>query len=141
MFPRERFALMEALIPLLHDTPHWDIRFDIEWYVSKCMAAGFCKTQDQIRLCAERYLAGKRKITPPGTKRRKVAEKERKKLKASVPSELMKAVNEAIAEGAKAIAQYKSGVEKALNAVVGGVMKRHKADPAFVRELILEKIA
>lgn len=40
-----------------------------------------------------------------------------------------------------AIAQYKNGLDKALNSVVGGVMKRHKADPAFVSELILEKIA
>ncbi len=46
------------------------MRNEVAHYVDRCMAAGFCKTEDDIRACAGRYLAGKRKVTAPGTARR-----------------------------------------------------------------------
>jgi hypothetical protein len=140
MYSAARLRTIESLIPLLQHTEHWNARWGVELYVTRCIEAGFCKTSDQIKLCAERFLAGKRRVTPPGTKRRKVAERKQREILKNTPPELMAAVTAAIADNAKAIDQYKSGTEKALNAVVGAVMKRHKADPAIVRLLLIEAI-
>jgi len=140
MFNAHRMVLIEALVPLLYGTPHWEDRWNIEAYVARCIIAGFCKTQDQMRLCAERYIAGKRKVTPPGTKRRKVQEKKKAEALKNTPPELINAILQAIAENEKAVNQFRGGNEKALNALVGGVMKRCKADPAIVKELLLRKI-
>lgn len=140
MFPPQRLVLVEALIPLLQFTPNWDNRYEIEVYVSRCVSAGFASTSDQYRLCAERYIAGKRRVTPPGARRRKLAEKKMREVLTNTPPELRAAIDAVIAEQAKAVAQYKSGVGKALNALVGGVMKRHKSDPAIVRELLIKTI-
>ena len=51
-------------------------------------------------------------------------------------------VDEVLANNAKAIEQFRSGNEKALNAIVGQVMKasKGKANPAQVQELIKAKI-
>lgn len=53
-----------------------------------------------------------------------------------------KAAEEAIKENPGAVADYKAGKEKALNSIVGAVMKKTKgrADARTVRELLLEKI-
>jgi Asp-tRNA(Asn)/Glu-tRNA(Gln) amidotransferase B subunit len=128
------------LIPLLQNTQHWENRWNIEAYVSRCMEKGFCKTADQMRLCAERYIAGKRKINPPGTQRRKVQEKKKAEALKNAPVELINAILQAMAENEKAVTQFKNGNEKVLNALVGGVMKRYKADPVIVKELLLQKI-
>lgn len=133
--------LHEVLITMLQFTPDWDRRYEIAWYVSLCMSKGFCKTTDQMKACAERYLAGKRKVTPPGTRRRVRDEKRRKEALANVPAELTAAAQAVIAENPKAITQYKAGTEKALNALVGGVMKRYKADPAVIKQLLIEAVA
>lgn len=137
---KQRLIFLPPLISLLHGTPAWEYRYDVEIYVHKCHAAGFCNTPDQARMCAERYVAGKRKVTPPGTKRRKDAEKKKLKFLANIPPELLVVVEKVISENAKAIEQYKNGVERALNALVGGVMKQYKADPAIVKDLLIEKI-
>ena len=52
-------------------------------------------------------------------------------------------VDEVLANNAKAIEQFRSGNEKALNAIVGQVMKasKGKANPAQVQELIKAKLA
>ncbi len=141
LYPAERFAVIEALIPLLQNTQHWDQRYEIEWYVGRCVMAGFCKTQDQMRLCAERYIAGKRRVSPPGTKRRKRDAKRMRDMMANVPAALLEAVDAVIAEQTKAVQQYLAGTEKALNALVGGVIKRYKTDPAVIRELLVKRIA
>lgn len=133
-------SLIEALIPLLENTPNWERRYEIAWYVDRCRMKGFATTSDQIRLCAERYIAGKRKVTPPGTKRRKLAAKKMREVMSNVPKELMQAIEAVVAEQTKAVEQYIGGTDKALNALVGGVMKRHKSDPAIVRELLIKKI-
>jgi hypothetical protein len=140
LYTAERLDLVGALIPLLEGTSHWESRWDIEWYVSKCMMAGFCKTEDQMRLCASRWIAGKRKINAPGTARRERDAKRMREMLANTPPELLKAVQEVVAEQTKAVEQYRAGTEKALNALVGGVMKRFKSDPATVRELLIKQI-
>ena len=52
-------------------------------------------------------------------------------------------VDEVLANNAKAIEQFRSGNDKALNAIVGQVMKasKGKANPAQVQELIKAKLA
>lgn len=52
-------------------------------------------------------------------------------------------VDEVIANNAKAVEQYKNGNEKALNAIVGQVMKasKGKANPTQVQELVKAKLA
>ncbi len=52
-------------------------------------------------------------------------------------------VDEVLTNNAKAIEQFRSGNEKALNAIVGQVMKasKGKANPAQVQELIKAKLA
>lgn len=126
-----------ALVDMLQHTPDWDRRWDILWYVQLCEMAGHADTDDQRRGCAARYIAGKRKITPPGTERRKKAAKEQRKLLANVPAELKAAVAAVCAENAKAIEQYKGGNEKALNSMIGAVMKRHKSEPTVIRTLLI----
>ena len=53
-----------------------------------------------------------------------------------------KAAIEAIGENPQAVADYKAGKEKALNSLVGGVMKKTKrrADARKVREVLIEKL-
>ena len=52
-------------------------------------------------------------------------------------------VDEVLANNAKAVEQYKSGNEKALNAIVGQVMKasKGKANPTAVQDLVKAKLA
>lgn len=56
---------------------------------------------------------------------------------------LEKLVEEAMATHAKSVAEFKSGKEKAFNALVGQVMKaaRGKANPAQVNEILQRKLA
>jgi hypothetical protein len=136
----ESLEIIEVLSPFLHGTEHWESRYDIGYYIGLCRLKGFAKTSDEMILCAKRYIAGKRKVTPPGTKRHKTEHKKRLKLMANLPPELLAAVDAAVAEGAKAIAQYKAGNEKAINAVLGAVMKKYKGDPVIIKDLILKRI-
>jgi aspartyl-tRNA(Asn)/glutamyl-tRNA(Gln) amidotransferase subunit B len=55
---------------------------------------------------------------------------------------VQKAVREAVAESAAAVADYKAGSEQALNFVVGLVMKktRGKADAGEVHRLVKEEV-
>lgn len=134
LFPPERLHLIEVLIPVLKGTPWWDRRHDVEWYVNRCERAGFCGTDDMRRLCARRYMAGKRKVTPPGTSRRKALARERRRLERNLPAELAQALDSAAAS--PVVQQVAAGNGKAMNALVGMVLKQHKAEPALVRELL-----
>jgi aspartyl-tRNA(Asn)/glutamyl-tRNA(Gln) amidotransferase subunit B len=57
--------------------------------------------------------------------------------------ELEKLVDQAIAAGAKQVADYRAGKEKALQSLVGQVMKasRGKADPAQVNEILRRRLS
>jgi aspartyl-tRNA(Asn)/glutamyl-tRNA(Gln) amidotransferase subunit B len=56
--------------------------------------------------------------------------------------EIEKLVDEAIAAGAKQVADYKAGKEKALQSLVGQVMKasKGKANPAQVNVILRRKL-
>ena len=55
---------------------------------------------------------------------------------------VQKAVREAVAENAAAVADYKAGSERALNFIVGQVMKktRGKASPGEVHRLVKAEV-
>ena len=125
---------MAGAIRSVFKTPEqWVIRDQVAWYVSRCEMAGFCSTDDMRRQCAERYLLGKRKVTPPGTAKRKKQEKATKKILANIPPDLLDAVDQA--KQTTAWAQYQSGNAKAMNAVIGPLIKRFNV-PANVIKTI-----
>jgi aspartyl-tRNA(Asn)/glutamyl-tRNA(Gln) amidotransferase subunit B len=55
---------------------------------------------------------------------------------------VQKAVREAVKENAAAVADYRAGSERALNFIVGAVMKktRGKADAGEVHRLVKEEV-
>ena len=113
-------------------------RVDIAYYVSKCIDRGFVLTPIIAEQCVERYLVGKRKVTPPFTRRRKDAEKKVKKELQNVPKDVLDAVIEA--KQSNAYNQYLGGNEKSLNAAVGMVIKKTKCNPALARKLLEKKL-
>lgn len=129
--------IAEALSAFLKEKGAWERRHEVAWYVDRCMAKGFCKTGDQVRLCAERYLAGKRAVTPPGTRQRKKALKEAAALRASIPAALSAAVQEVLSKNEKAVTQFKAGNDKAVNALIGQVMRLYKSDAVIIKELLI----
>lgn len=139
-FDQQTQRIIDALHGMLFGGEHWVKRWDIARYIDRCIGAGFCKTDNDIRLCAQRYIDGKRAVTPPGTKLRKKQAKERKALRANVPVELTAAVTEVISANEKAVTQFKGGNEKAINALMGQVIRKYKADAAFIKELLVEAI-
>ena len=138
LYTPESWATVSAIIPVIHGTAWWDRRFEVEWYVHSCERAGFCTTDDLRRACARRFMAGKKKVTPPGTRRKKKAEKERRRLLRALPPELMAAISSA-AE-LPAAQQFTNGNDRALNAVVGAVLRQHRADPSLVRDLLIKRL-
>lgn len=71
-------------------------------------------------------------------KQKKRAAKERSKLLESVPQELLSAIQ--AQHGTKQWEQYIAGNTKALNAIVGAVLKVYRTDASVVKELIQQKI-
>ena len=67
---------------------------------------------------------------------------EKKLSQISDATEIMDAVRRAIADNAKAVADYKAGKEQALTFITGQVMKitRGRANPALVKEIILQEL-
>jgi aspartyl-tRNA(Asn)/glutamyl-tRNA(Gln) amidotransferase subunit B len=55
---------------------------------------------------------------------------------------VLRAVREAVAEGVAAVEDFRAGNERALNYIVGMVMKKTKgrADPAEVHRLVMEEV-
>ena len=129
--------LLGAIQPLLNGD-WWDKRWDVAWYVDRCAQKGFANTPDSMRECAKRYMAGKRKISAPGTAKRKRDEKMMVDFLKNPPQEIIVTI-ETLADSPIAT-QYKNGNEKALNAIVGMVLKSHKFEPACVRALIVKKL-
>jgi hypothetical protein len=138
------FDVLSPFMELTEPPTPWNRTWmgDLVWYVKLCEMAGFCSTDDGIRLCARRWLSGKRKVTAPGTQRRKDAEKARRKLLAAVPQELLEALK--MASQTQAAEQYRGGSEKALNSLIGFVMRRYvaatKVSAQVVRELLIETL-
>jgi hypothetical protein len=107
---------------------------DICYYVSACRDKGFITSKDDCIACARRWLAGKRKVSPVGARRRKEQEKAKKKLLSNIPQELLTAI--ASAKESKPYQQYLEGNDKALNSVVGMVMKQYRSDASLIKELL-----
>ncbi|MDR1721225.1 MAG: Asp-tRNA(Asn)/Glu-tRNA(Gln) amidotransferase subunit GatB [Endomicrobium sp.] len=68
--------------------------------------------------------------------------KEKGLVQISDESAIMKMCEEAISESSKAVAEFKSGKEKAIGAIVGLVMKKSKgqANPQLVNKILAEKL-
>ena len=65
-----------------------------------------------------------------------------KKLMLASEAEVRKKVEKVLKENEKAVEDYKKGIEKALNFLIGMVLKelRARADPNLVKKIILEQI-
>jgi len=138
-FRAEDSKLIGVIMSTIGDKPDWwSRRFELAGYVDRCIQAGFCKTSDQMRLCALRYIDGKRKITPPGTKKKKTAEKKLAAVLKNVPRALSDAIDNVCKS--KSADEYKNGNTKAINSMVGMVMKLHKYDAAIVKQLLINKL-
>jgi hypothetical protein len=125
--------IFHAIEPVLHNLEYiqW---VDVAWYVGLCANKGFANTSDQMRLCAERYVSGKRKVSAPWTRKNKKIKKERDQQLRNVPHEILDAVN--IVCSGNLGQQYKAGNTKVINAMVGQVMKVKKIDAAVVMQLL-----
>lgn len=113
-------------------------RWDITYYIHDCWDAGLCRNKDQIIECIKSWMEGERDIVAPGTKRRLAEEAKRKELASNVPQELIDVVNNL--KGDPLIQQHRDGNPKAINALMGKVLKQYKADPVFVKEFLLNNL-
>ena len=139
LFPANRLSSIQAIIPLLDGSELWDNRFEIEWYVNRCELAGFCTTDDLRRACAKRYIAGKRKITPPGTRKKKESLKLQRKILLNPPEDLLISISKIIS--GDLTRQYLSGNTKVLNSMIGMVLKEYKTEPNIIKQLLLDKLS
>ena len=132
------WEMVGDIVDVVHGTPHWEKRNDILWYVGLCERAGFASSKSQRQNCALRYMAGKRKVSPPGTKRRKRSLQEQRKMLKNMPPELIAAIDSACqSDLAK---QVLGGNAKAMNALIGSILKAHKAPAAIVKQLLEAKL-
>jgi len=130
----DAMRLAGVITPLLKTPQHWDIRHEVAWYVSRCEMAGFCTTDDMRRLCAERFLRGKRKVSQPGTTRRKQQARETRKMLADIPPELLAAVEQA--KKTPAWVQHQGGNNKAINAVIGPIIKQFRVHFDVIKSIL-----
>ena len=135
---RDYWQMVGDIWDVVHGTPHWEKRHEILWYVSRCEMQGFATTLAEKQNCAMRYMAGKRKVSAPGTRRRKKALQEQRKILKNMPPELESAIDTACqSDLAK---QVMGGNAKAMNALIGSVLKAHKAPAALVKQLLEAKL-
>jgi hypothetical protein len=135
-------VLVDAILPLLADedgnqSPFWGSRHEIASYVDACEAQGYCHDLLTRQACARRWMAGKRKVSAPFTKTRKRAALKKRKAMAIVPEALKIIIAQALITPQGE--QFKAGNQKALNALVGMVLKQFKYDAAAVKDLIMQK--
>jgi hypothetical protein len=100
-------------------------RHELGYYLSLCNRRGFAETEKDLDMCARRYLAGKRKVTPPFTKTRKRAAIKARKARELVPKEVLDQIDLVMR---LPIAQNIN--EKSINALVGMVLKKTQIQPA-----------
>lgn len=135
-YTSDDIRLMGVLNPLLLHSTHWENRWQIIWYVQRCESKDWCNSDDVRRSCAQRYISGKRKITPPGTARKKAAAKKLTQFLKNPPTELLNLILEAC--NSEIGKQVQEGNTKALNSLVGSVLKKYKTDPNAVKILIMQ---
>ena len=137
LYTRELSAICDAITGLLKERNQFDNRWPIAYYVDRCISAGFCVTPDDMRQCAMRYIAGKRRVTPPGTRSRKRLTRRRQQLRTSMPPELLVIITQVVSNNQKVVQQYHDGNERAINSLVGQVMKQYRYDAAVIKEALL----
>jgi hypothetical protein len=138
LFPTSRIRTIKSILSLAKNNYSLENMWDIEWYVNRCEISGFCNTDDIRRNCALRYMAGKRKITPPGTRKEKETAKVMRNILLNPPLELLRIIDEvSLTEPAK---QFSSGNDKAINKVIGMVLKLYKIEPLVAKELLVRKL-
>jgi hypothetical protein len=113
-----------------------ELRHQVGYYLSLCNIAGFAKTEKDLDACARRYLAGKRKVSPPFTKTRKNAAIKARKARESVPKEVLDQIDFVMT-----LPMAQNVNEKSINALVGMVLKKHKYNPQVVKELIQSRVS
>ena len=91
-------------------------------------------------LCDMRYIAGIRRVTPPGTRSRKRVSRRRQQLRNSMPPELMGIITQVVSNNQKVVQQYHDGNKRTINSRVGQVMKQYRYDAAVIKEALLESI-
>jgi len=111
------------------------LRHEVGYYISLCNMKGFANTNSELDACARRYLAGKRKVSPPFTKTRKRAAIKARKARESVPKEVLEQIDFVMT-----LPMAQNINEKSINALVGMVLKKHKYNPQVVKELIQERV-
>lgn len=108
-----------------HDLTFCQMR-DLGWYLSLILRK---YPKADLQLCASRWVAGKRAVTLPWTKRNKRSRARTRKAVALHRVEILAAL-ELVDE--RLTTQYRTGNEKALNAIVGKVIKATGIDAAAV---------
>jgi len=136
MWTAESGELIGAISPALNET-NWQQRQNVAWYVDRCVMMGYADTPALMLACARRYLSGKRKVSPPGHRAAKAKAKEVRNLLASPPNDLLHAIE--AQSGTKAVDAYISGDVKAINQIVGAVLKIAKYNPEAVKQLIANR--
>lgn len=58
----------------------------------------------------------------------------------NINHQLIAAIDDVIASNGALVDQYRNGNTKVLNALVGQTMKKHKGDPAVIKQLLVDKV-
>ena len=133
---KKALEIFESLASYLEKLPRNSFD-EMLYYVGLCEYYGHCHDGNSRRLCADRWLSGKRKISAPGTKRKKREAKERAKLLSSLSEEFKSIIDKVI--NSDLASQYRNGNKKALNSCVGAILKQTKELPAQAVKELLER--
>jgi Asp-tRNA(Asn)/Glu-tRNA(Gln) amidotransferase B subunit len=109
-------------------------------YVSDVLELYDKKDKDLVRRIMEAYQRGKRKINLLGTSSKKKQFKELNKLTQNVPPELDEIINKTFTTHFNIVEQVKSGNSKAINQLLGIVIKQYKIDGLVLKKIIESKI-
>jgi hypothetical protein len=121
-----------VLLPMLRSTPSWTSRFEVQRYVEKCLLAGFCQSDKDLVACAARYLAGKRKVTKPGTRKAKYQTKQLSRFLSNHPSEVLVVTRKLLSTHPI----VRQPPDKYLSMLTGLALKELKIEPYLLRGLL-----
>lgn len=118
------------------DSSYESFCYKIRVYMLDCI--DFINNYDDALLIARKYLKGKRKITPPFTRKRKEEARKKRKMLSNIPSELLSFLDEQSSN--PLLQQYKDGNEKAINAFVGQIIKFVKQNSLPLEASVIKTI-
>lgn len=116
-----------------------DIKEDIE----HCLLDVLTPKPDRERIEKDRCPIALEEEEERLTKKKQEQEaKQQSKVEAAkeAPEELLEIIRQVVENNAKIVTQYKEGNEKAINSLVGQVMKLYKFDAGVVKKLLEENI-